>query len=128
MWMQNNFFAPNLPTWERYKHVEACHKIALFEWLIRWAVEAEHQYDDLYSCYPFACHVGSDPIRITLHKAQKTLVALLCEPDADGVLAVIDYEITKLANTLASASGKSIPAQWDISSFRALTDLSKYEP
>lgn len=128
MWMQNNFFAPNLPTWDRYKHIDACHKIALFEWLLRWGEESEYQTEDRYSCYPFGCHTGSEPTSITLHNARKTLVSLLCEPNADGVLAVIDYEITKLANTLASASGKPIPAQWDITHFRDLTDLSKYEP
>jgi hypothetical protein len=128
MWLMDHFFAPDLPTRQRYYYIEAAHKIALYEWLIRWAEMVEACYDDLYSCYPFACHAGPEPVRITLRNARRTLATLLCEPDADSMLPRLDSEITRLANALASWRGKPAPPCWNNSSFHDLTDLTKYEP
>ena len=128
MWLLNHFFAPDLPVRRRYMYIEACHKVALFEWLIRWGEHVEHNYDDFYSCYPFACHNDPEPAAITLRNARKTLVALMSEPDAGSIVSVLDYEIAKLANALASWRGRSVPARWDTDSFFNLTDLTDYEP
>lgn len=124
----NHFFAPDLPALRRFRYIEACHKIARFEWLIRWAEDVENNAEHLYDCYPFACHNGPEPVAITLRNARKMLVALLSEPDAGSILSVLDYEITKLANALASWRGRAAPARWDTSSLLTLTDLTDYEP
>lgn len=128
MWLLNHFFAPDLPTRPRYHYIEACYKIALFEWLIRWAENVENNAEDFYSCYPFACHDAPEPVAITLRNARKTLVALMSEPDVGRVLFPLDYEITKLANALVTWRGRPAPARWDTTSLLALTDLTDYEP
>lgn len=127
MWLINHFFAPDLPTRQRYYYIEATYKIALYEWLIRWAETVETCHGDLYSCYPFACHAGPEPVGITLRNARKALVALMCEPDGSSLLPVLNYEITKLAEAVANWRGKPAPAHWDTSNFIDLTDLTKYE-
>lgn len=128
MWLMKRFFAPDLPTRQRYFYIEASYKLALYEWLIHWAEMAEGCYEDLYSCYPFACYAGSEPVAITLRDARKTLVALMCEPDEGSLLPALDYGLIRLANAVASWRGKPTPACWDTSAFLDVTDLTKYEP
>jgi hypothetical protein len=124
MLLFNHFFAPDLPVARRYLYIEACHKIAQFEWLIRWAENVESNAENLYSCYPFACHNDPEPVAITLRNARKTLVELMSEPESGPILSVLNYEITKLV----SWRGRPAPTCWDTTSLLTLTDLTDYEP
>lgn len=127
MWLMNHFFAPDLPTASRLQYIEACYMIARYEWLIRWAEEVEDNHENSYTCYPFSSHRGPEPVWITLHNARKTLVALMSEPDVCIALFTANYEITRLANELASWRGKDPPDSWTYSALHSLTDLSRYQ-
>ena len=127
MWLMNHFFAPGRPTWKSHDFIDACYKVALFEWLIRWAETVEHSYDDLYTGYPFNCHEGPEPVAVTLREARKTLIALMNEPDAGAILSMLDYEIAKLGNAALSWRGKPARTCWDSTSFHVLTDMTSYE-
>lgn len=127
MWSMSHLFAPDLPVKQRYYHIEATYKMALFDWLIHWAENAEWKSDELYHCYPFSNHRGPEPVIITLRNARKTMATLFSETNPSTVVTVLNYEISSLANTLASWRDIPAPARWETGSFFILTDLTECE-
>lgn len=117
-------FAPELPAWRRLRYIEACHRLALCEWLISWAEWVESEWRDHFIRYPFASHEGTGALWVTLCMARETLNARMRGSDAGSVVAWVDHDIASLANTLASARGMPPRTIWCASSLDDLTYLN----
>lgn len=128
MWTLNPF-APKMPAWQRLAHIEACHKLALFDCLISWAEWVESEWQQHFHRYPFAD--GPSGLWVILIVARETLASRTRERAADALEVWLDDDISRLANTLATARRMPERATWDASGLHELiylNDLLKCEP
>ncbi len=128
MWALNPY-APDMPAWPRLAYIEACYRIALYDWLISWAEWVETDWQQHFDRYPFAS--GPTGIWVTLALAREALAQRMSDPDAASVVAWVTHDIEALANILASARGMPVRTSWDTTGLGDLTyvgDLLKCEP